>query len=242
MEEEKVKKTVEDRATEIAMEEGLPLPKKKGEAEKAEPEEIEVQEESTSSDKKDFSGEHRNYKPLGRTMPLMTDEEYITNRLDDQMNWFDRKSSLNQKRYKKYKRIEFIIAATIPVLTTMTAVAKGYDNSETIETVMLVSAALGGIVLVILNKFLELGDFFKYWKEYRAAAEALQYERALYLTRTEPYDEEDAFPKLVEKVESILSKETQKWQTRMKQPQHTDFSNLANKKGAPTTSHPAPKV
>jgi len=158
-------------------------------------------------------GKYQNFKPLERKQPLMFDEDYIKERLDNQIAWYDRKSSFNQKKYKKYKRLEFIIAATIPVITTLTAIIP----HDLLEKILLISAAFGGIILVVINKTLELENYFKFWKEYRTTCESLQYERALYLTRSEPYDEEDAFPALVQKVESILSKETQRWQQRVKQ-------------------------
>jgi|GEM_PF-702582 len=171
----------------------------------------ELESESNTLEKP--SGQHENFKPLERKQALMYDEDYIKNRLDNQIAWYDRKSSINQKKYKKYKRLEFVIAATIPVITTLTAIIP----HELLEKVLLLGAAFGGIVLVVINKTLELEDYFKFWKEYRSTCEALQYERALYLTRSEPYDEDDAFPILVQKVESILSKETQRWQQRVKQ-------------------------
>ncbi|MBX2844316.1 MAG: DUF4231 domain-containing protein [Flammeovirgaceae bacterium] len=184
------------------------------------------QEESLNKDqvaevvsKKDsslkFRGNYQNYKPIQREAPLMTDAQYLEERLNNQIDWYDRKSSVNQTKYKKYKRLEFIIAATIPVVTTLSAVAD--HDFYRLDTILQICAALGGIVLVIINKFLELDDYFKFWKEYRATCEALQYERSLYLTRSEPYDEDDAFPLLVQKIESVLSKETQRWQQRIKQ-------------------------
>lgn len=176
-----------------------------------------------------YRGNYQNYKPIQREAPLMTDAQYIEERLNNQIDWYDRKSSFNQKKYKKYKRIEFIIAATIPVITTLSAVAD--HEFYKLDTILQICAALGGIVLVIINKFLELDDYFKFWKEYRATCEALQYERSLYLTRSEPYDEEDAFPLLVQKVESVLSKETQRWQQRVKQ-----VETSSNKKGKSTSN------
>ncbi len=172
---------------------------------------------------RNFTGEHLNYDPLRRVAPLMTDAEYIKNRLDNQIAWYDRKSQVNQKEYKKYKKIEFIIAATIPVITTFSAVFQNSNEDpaspvswSTLAIVLTVGAAIGGIVLVVINKMLELGDYFRLWKEYRTSCEALQYERNLYLTRSEPYDESDAFPLLVSRVENILSREIQKWQQRKK--------------------------
>jgi hypothetical protein len=176
-------------------------------------EEIATLEAEHEAEVKEISGKYENFKPLERKQPLMYDEDYIKERLDNQIAWYDRKSSFNQKRYKKYKRLEFIIAATIPVITTLTAIIP----HDLIEKTLLICAAFGGIILVVINKTLELENYFKFWKEYRSTCEALQYERALYLTRSEPYDEENAFPLLVQKVESLLSKETQRWQQRVKQ-------------------------
>jgi len=83
-----------------------------------------------------------------------------------------------------------------------------------LDTVLLTIAAFGGIVQVIFNKVIDLEEHHKLWKDYRATCEALQNQRLLYLTRTEPYDEEDAFPLFVDKVESILNNEQQKWRQR----------------------------
>ncbi|MEM1136065.1 MAG: DUF4231 domain-containing protein [Bacteroidota bacterium] len=176
---------------------------------------LEIEKEAITDDQMTFENSNRyiNYKPLARKKPLMYDEEYIKERLDNQIAWYDRKSSFNQKKYKKYKRLEFIIAATIPVVTTLTAIIP----NDLMEKILLIFAAAGGIILVVINKMLELEDYFKFWKEYRSTCEALQYERMLYLTRAEPYDEENAFPLFVQKTESILSKETSRWQQRVKQ-------------------------
>ncbi len=164
-----------------------------------------------------------NYDPVPRSLPVMMDDEYIKTRLDDQMNWYSRKSSLNKTKYLRYKRLEFIIAATIPVLislNTMTDFKKpvwdGVLDMVYADLLQIISA-LGGIILVIINKFLELEEYHKFWKDYRVTAEALLHERFLYVTRSEPYDEDDAYPQLVEKVESILNNEKQKWKQQQKQ-------------------------
>ena len=188
-----------------------------------------LEKEAFAQEVKDLesNGKFQNFKPISRKLPLMQDDEYIKERLDNQISWYDRKSSINQKKYKKYKRLEFIIAATIPVITTLTAIIP----NDLLEKILLISAAFGGIILVVINKTLELEDYFKFWKEYRTTCESLQYERSLYLTRSEPYDEEDAFPLLVQKVESILSKETQRWQQRVKQVETANKKNgNSNKK------------
>jgi hypothetical protein len=164
-----------------------------------------------------------------REVPVMKDTEYMKLRVDTEIEWFDRKSSFNQQRYKKMKRWEFIIAASIPVVislsamsffenisfwTRMVSIEGGATVAEkvfTLASLLQVFAALSGVALVIINKFLELDEYYKNWKEYRVTCETLQHERLKYLTQAEPYDEEEAYSIFVERIEGILNKEIQRW-------------------------------
>ena len=57
------------------------------------------------------------------------------------------------------------------------------------------------------------------WIEYRARAESLRKEKFLFLAQTEPYDKDDAFDLLVQRVEALLSnKNTDGAQSMMKPP------------------------
>jgi hypothetical protein len=59
----------------------------------------------------------------------------------------------------------------------------------------------------------------EHWIEYRATAESLRREKFLFLTQTEPYDKDDAFHLLVQRVEALLSNENTEWvQSMMKPP------------------------
>lgn len=181
-----------------------------------------------------FEGEAHNYMPIAREMNLMSDKNYMAERVDSQIEWYDRKSSYNQHQYKRMKRLEIIIAASIPVVisfSTMGAIQNAALISHeqlidgvvkivpvfTLATLFQVLAAVAGIVLVVFNKLIGLEDYHKNWKEYRLTNEALIREKLLYLTRTEPYDEANAFPLFVEKVEAILNNETQRWRHITKQ-------------------------
>jgi hypothetical protein len=44
----------------------------------------------------------------------------------------------------------------------------------------------------------------------------LKHEKYLYLTKTEPYDGEDAFNELVKRVEDMISKENTRWSQYIK--------------------------
>ncbi len=54
----------------------------------------------------EFLGIARNFRPIERTAPLMTDEKYLKERVDGQINYFNSKSKWNQTRYKKIKKWE----------------------------------------------------------------------------------------------------------------------------------------
>jgi ABC-type transport system involved in cytochrome bd biosynthesis fused ATPase/permease subunit len=165
--------------------------------------------DTLTSSNASYSGETYNYNPQARSIALMNDEEYINERLVAQMDWYDRKSSDNKKKYKRIKRTESVIAALIPVLITFGAFKIVQENG--LGVFLQVIAALAGVALVIMNSFLELDEHHKLWKEYRVTCEMMRHERYMCMTRSEPYDEADAFPLLVEKIEAILNSETQRW-------------------------------
>ena len=50
----------------------------------------------------------------------IAEAEYLEQRLDDQIKWYDKKSSANQAAYKRLRLIEIIAAATIPLLAGYT--------------------------------------------------------------------------------------------------------------------------
>ena len=179
----------------------------------------------------EYQGIARNWQPVERKLPVMDDEKYLKERLDHQIDWFDKRSKQNQAVYKSRKRIEFILASMIPIIisfSTMAIVTETKIIGETfrLSTLFQVVAALAGVVLVVLTKIFELEEYYKNWKNYRITCETLQHEKMMYLTRTEPYDEPNAFPLLVEKVEFILNKEIQKWK-QVAVPKQSDLVNKA---------------
>lgn len=44
----------------------------------------------------------------------MNKEEYIKQRLEDQINWYDKKSQWNQRLYKSLKAVKIMLAILIP--------------------------------------------------------------------------------------------------------------------------------
>src|SRR6266700_2233539 len=139
---------------------------------------------------------------------MMAPEEYIKQRLNDQIDWYDRKSSTNQRWFKRLRFAEIVAAATIPFLSGFAG------NSFPIKIAI---GALGVLVAVVAS-LLGLLQLQEHWIEYRATAESLRKEKFLFLTQTEPYDKDDAFHLLVQRVEALLSKENTEWVQSMTKP------------------------
>jgi hypothetical protein len=140
---------------------------------------------------------------------MISPEDYIEQRLNDQIGWYDRKSGTNQRWFKRLRFAEIVAAATIPFLSGFA------DKSFQIK----ITIGVLGVVVAVIASVLGLLQLQVHWIEYRATAESLRKEKFLFLTQTEPYDKADAFHLLVQRVEGLLSKESIEWvQSMMKAP------------------------
>lgn len=131
----------------------------------------------------------------------MNADEYLEQRLEDQIRWYDRKSVSAQRLFKRLRGAEIFCAAAIPVLA-------GFADTSVFIRVLVASL---GALIVVLAGYLSLQQASEKWVEYRATAESLKHEKFLYLTGTEPYTGDDAFHLLVERVEGLISQEHSAW-------------------------------
>ena len=144
---------------------------------------------------------------------MISAQDYVEQRLDDQITWYDHKSSRTQSWFKGLRFAEIIGAATIPFLS-------GFSGDS-----LRIKIAIGalGVVVAVIASLLGLLHLQEHWISYRATAEALKREKFLFLTQTLPYDKADAFHLLVQRVEALLSRENSEWiQSMMKAPKTED--------------------
>lgn len=136
----------------------------------------------------------------------MSEEEYLKDRLEDQINWYDRKSIQNQKTFKRLQIILIVAAALIPFIS-------GY-----VDRLVYLQYVLGGIGVLVaaITGLISLYKFQENWTTYRTTCESLRHEKYLYLTKTAPYTGENSFNVLVERVEMLISKENSSWGEIMK--------------------------
>jgi hypothetical protein len=134
----------------------------------------------------------------------MKEEEYLTVRVKDQIDWYDRKSAWNKKWFMRLKVMEIFLALFVPFLT-------GYITSNTPG--LKITVGLIGVMVAAIAGITTLYKLQENWLTYRGVAESLKYEQFLYLTRSGPYKDPDAFPAFVERIEGLISKENTKWTT-----------------------------
>ncbi|PYI58804.1 MAG: DUF4231 domain-containing protein [Verrucomicrobia bacterium] len=139
---------------------------------------------------------------------MISPEDYIEQRLNDQINWYGQKSRTNQLWFKRLRFAEIVAAAVIPFLA-------GFAGES-----LSIKIAIGalGVIVAIIASLLALLRLQEHWINYRATAEALKTEKFLFLTQTQPYDTGDAFHFLVQRVEALLSKENTEWMQSMIKP------------------------
>jgi len=131
----------------------------------------------------------------------MNQNEYTEKRLDPQIRWYDKKAQSNKHCYKGLRILEIIIAAFIPFLT-------GYMTGPALLKFTIGSL---GLLIVIITGIVSLCKLQENWIEFRTTYESLTHEKYLFETKTEPYNTEDPFLLLVQRVETLISKENTNW-------------------------------
>lgn len=138
----------------------------------------------------------------------MNEEEYLKDRLDSQIEWYDKKSSWNQSWHKRLRILEVIAAASIPFLT-------GYITDSTPDMKIVVGGL--GVLIAVSSGVLAIFKFQEHWLQYRTTAESLKHHKYLYQTKTAPYDRDNSFNLLVESIEGLISKENSNWVSYVKE-------------------------
>lgn len=132
--------------------------------------------------------------------------DLIYARLEDQIDWYDRKSRTAQVAFKRIKVVEICAAAIIPFLSGITL---PYDK--------LIIAGLG-VLITILEGYLHLNSYQQLWGTYRSTCEALKHEKYVYLAKAGPYAAvSDPRALLAERVESLVSQEHAQWSSFQQQ-------------------------
>jgi len=132
--------------------------------------------------------------------PTLAPSDPIMARLEDQIDWYDRKSSLNQRIFRRIKITEILAAALIPFVSVFR-----------MQFVSYTTAGLG-VLITVLEGMLHLNQYQQNWINYRSTCEELKHEKYVYLGHAGPYASvNDPHALLAERVESLVSQEHAQW-------------------------------
>jgi hypothetical protein len=139
---------------------------------------------------------------------IATTTDSVTDRLENQIEWYDRKSGSNQRAYKRIKIVEIIAAAVIPF-------ASAFNND--FHYAGYITGALG-VIITILEGLLHLNQYQENWAAYRSTCEALKHEKYCFLAKAADYaTAADPRALLAERIESLVSQEHAKWSASQQQ-------------------------
>jgi hypothetical protein len=142
-------------------------------------------------------------------------QDVTLDRLQDQIEWYDKKSVSSQKAFKYLKICSISAAAVIPVFASMARFSS-------------VTAGLG-VLIVILEGLQQLNQYHANWISYRSTCEALKHEKFLYLAKASAYSTaRDPHSLLAERIESLVSQEHAKWASSQEQSEKTDRTTEKN--------------
>jgi len=132
----------------------------------------------------------------------MTEEEYIKERLEDQIKWYSKKATKNKSFNNWFKSFIIALSATIPFIV-------GIEFDETLRNIVLSAI---GVTITILSGLSGLLKFQEKWTEYRTTSETLKHEKYLFKANAVPYNEEkEPYKLLVTRIEDIISREHSMW-------------------------------
>jgi hypothetical protein len=123
-------------------------------------------------------------------------------RLEDQLQWYDNKSTQSQKWYKRLKLVQISLAVLIPVASHLEPTYAKWATS------------IAGALVAILEGVQHVNQYSTLWITYRATAEHLKHEKFLFLSAAGPYkgqDESERLIALAERVEEHVSTEHANW-------------------------------
>jgi uncharacterized membrane protein len=135
----------------------------------------------------------------------MNQEEYIKERVENQIKWYSGKSSTCQKKYKVWQVIKVIAALLITTLSL-------WAEEELFGFKMTYVVAILGAFIIFIESFIKIYDYKKLWVQYRMASENLNREKLYFETKSEPYDGSEPFKLFVQNCENIMKGENQGWE------------------------------
>lgn len=147
--------------------------------------------------------------------------EYLKNRYFDQLNYYEKESGKNKKKYKNFQWI-LIIFSTLTTILAALPVIPNFD----LKYIVVATAA----IVTILTAGLKTFQYQELWVNYRSTIEQLKPEIYYYKFNVGDYGQEgvDKESTFVSRVEQILNKEHDVWPVSKKLRDQPDLDQQQN--------------
>lgn len=123
--------------------------------------------------------------------------KYLKDRYENQITWYDNKST-------RYKKLNYALQIPTIIIAPVVPIAAFLD----LKWVTIILSVIISILIGMLN----FGKFEEKWHNYRKTCEALKKEKHYFQHKVNEYkDAEDPEGLFVQRVESIISTEHTKW-------------------------------
>lgn len=143
----------------------------------------------------------------------MDEKEYIEQRLEDQIGFYDRASIRCQRKYKYLKITEIVCAASVPVGIGLAELAGEWLYWPSILRGL---AAVLGASVAIVSGVMAACKYQENWLAYRTTCEMLRHEKYFYETGCGHYKGvTDKLCLLVRCAEELISQENTNWRKYM---------------------------
>ena len=130
---------------------------------------------------------------------------YLADRYDDQIQWYDKKATENQNRYKSAQLAVIVLSALTPVLIEIN-IHLGSDYNFGYL------AMFTSVTVAILTTLLKTFKYQENWLTYRNTCETLRKEKHFFDFDLGDYgNTENKQALFVERVESLISRENTMW-------------------------------
>ena len=131
----------------------------------------------------------------------MESKQYINDRVEDQISYYDTNSSTSRNWYKGLTGIQIVCGAAIPLLS-------GFSSSINYSEWVI---ALLGVAITCSTGFLLINKFQERWIHFRTTCEILKHLKNLYITNAKPYNDDESYTNFVNDIEMTISKENSNW-------------------------------
>lgn len=129
-------------------------------------------------------------------------EQYMNERVNDQIGYFDSSAIRNQKAYRRIK----MTSISCNVLTTMT-IALAFTVTDPYKVWMGILALILSTIVLATYQLEEFQNYGAKWEKFRLVAEQIKSEKYRFMNRTGAYsdkDDQENKKQFVETIEAII--------------------------------------